>query len=226
MFFRTLACLPALVGAWNDRGGGLARSVGSWQDRLIDEQALDRPDLLGDRSPRWFNMSRLGEVLTDSDPPVHALIVWNCNPLVIVPNAELTRRGLERDDLFTIVHEQFLTDTARYADIVLPATTQIEATDVVPAWGHLWMGWNEAAIEPLGESVSNGELFRRIAGAMGLTEPSLYDDDETILRRLAPERRPRRPATRRMGTGAIPRRRPAVGERRVPDRVRQGRVRQ
>ena len=104
-------------------------------------------------------MSRLGEALTDSDPPVHAMIVWNSNPLVIVPNAELTRRGLERDDLFTIVHEQFLTDTARYADIVLPATTQIEATDVVPAWGHLWMGWNEAAIEPLGEAVSNSELL-------------------------------------------------------------------
>ncbi len=128
-------------------------------------------------------MSRLGEVLTDPalDPPVAAMIVWNANPLVTVPNAELVRRGLARDDLFTVVHEQFLTDTARYADIVLPATTQIETTDVVPAWGHLWMGWNEAAIAPLGESCSNTELFRRLAGAMGFDEPALFDDDETLL---------------------------------------------
>ena len=82
---------------------------------------------------------------------------------------------MARDDLFTVVHEQFLTDTARYADIVLPATTQLETTDVVPAWGHLWMGWNEAAIEPLGEACSNTELFRRLAGAMGLHEPALFD---------------------------------------------------
>ena len=183
MFYRTLAVLPALVGAWADRGGGLSRSVGSYHDALIDEAVLSRPDLLAGRSPRTLNMSRLGEALTDPalEPPVAAMIVWNSNPLVIVPNAELTRRGLARDDLFTVVHEQFLTDTARYADIVLPATTQLESTDVVPAWGHLWMGWNEAAIEPLGEACSNTELFRRLAAAMGLTEPALFDDDESLL---------------------------------------------
>ena len=93
---------------------------------------------------------------------------------------------MARDDLFTVVHEQFLTDTAKYADIVLPATTHIEADDVTTAWGHLWMGWNEAAIEPLGEAVSNSECFRRIAGAMGLTEPSLFDDDLTMLRDSLP----------------------------------------
>jgi anaerobic selenocysteine-containing dehydrogenase len=183
MFYRTLAVLPALVGAWADRGGGLARSVGSYHNAVVDEAALERPDLLAGRTPRVINMSRLGEALTDPGltPPVAAMIVWNSNPLVIVPNAELTRRGLERDDLFTVVHEQFLTDTARYADIVLPATTQIETTDVVPAWGHLWLGWNEAAIAPVGESCSNTELFRRLAAAMGLTEPALFDDDETLL---------------------------------------------
>ena len=128
-------------------------------------------------------MSRLGDILTDDtlDPPVHAVVLWNANPVVSVPNAEAIRRGLARDDLFTVVHEQFLTDTARYADIVLPATTQIEQDDVVPAWGHLWMGWNGKAIEPLGESCSNTELFRRLARAMGYTEPSLFDDDETLL---------------------------------------------
>jgi anaerobic selenocysteine-containing dehydrogenase len=183
MFYRTLAVLPALVGAWADRGGGLSRSVGSYHDALVDEAALVRPDLLAGRTPRVINMSRLGEALTDPglDPPVAAMIVWNSNPLVVVPNAELTRRGLARDDLFTVVHEQFLTDTARYADIVLPATTQIESTDVVTSWGHLWMGWNEAAIAPLGESCSNTELFRRLAAAMGLAEPALFDDDATLL---------------------------------------------
>ncbi|MGI9029836.1 MAG: molybdopterin-containing oxidoreductase family protein, partial [Ilumatobacteraceae bacterium] len=184
MFYRTLAVLPALVGAWQDRGGGLARSVGSYQDALVDEAALLRPDLLAGRTPRLLNMSRLGEILTDPslDPPVAALVVWNCNPLVVVPNAELVRRGLARHDLFTVVHEQFVTDSARYAEVVLPATTQIETTDVVPSWGHLWMGWNEAAIDPLGESRSNTELFRRLAAAMGLDEPALYADDEILLR--------------------------------------------
>ena len=184
MLFRTMAVLPALVGAWQDRGGGLARSVGSYQDALVDGPAVTRPDLLAGRTPRTLNMSRLGEILTDPelDPPVSALIVWNCNPLVIVPNAELVRRGLARDDLFTVVHEQFVTDTARYADLVLPATTQLESTDVVLSWGHLWMGWNEAAIAPRGESCSNPELFRRIAAAMDLDEPALRADDETLLR--------------------------------------------
>jgi anaerobic selenocysteine-containing dehydrogenase len=186
MFYRTLACLPALTGAWRDRGGGFFRSVGSWQDLLVDDDALARPDLLAGREVRTLNMSRLGHILLDEQPPVRAMIVWNSNPLVIVPNADAARRGMARDDLFTVVHEQFLTDTAQYADIVLPATTHIEATDVTPAWGHLWMGWNEAAIEPLGEAVSNTECFRRIAGAMGLTEPSLFDDDLTILRESLP----------------------------------------
>ena len=182
MFYRTLACLPALTGAWAELGGGLFRSVGSWQDELVDEHALARPDLLAGRQVRTLNMSRLGEILLDEQPPVRAMIVWNSNPLVIVPNADAARDGMARDDLFTIVHEQFLTDTAKYADIVLPATTHIEADDVTLAWGHLWMGWNEAAIEPLGEAVSNSECFRRIAGAMGLTEPSLFHDDMTVLR--------------------------------------------
>ena len=189
MFFRTLACLPALVGAWQHRGGGLARSVGVWADELIDGQALHRPDLLAGRAPRWLNMSRLGEALTDPalDPPVTAMLVWSANPLVVTPNAELVRRGLARDDLFTVVHEQFLTDTARYADIVLPATTQLESTDVVPAWGHLWLGWNEAAIAPAGEAVSNSELHRRLAAAMGFTDPALFDDDLTVIRAALPE---------------------------------------
>ncbi len=190
MFFRTLACLPALTGAWRDRGGGYSRSVGFWTESQIDHGALSRPDLIpthaSGNGPRTVNMSRLGAVLTDLEPPIHAMIVWNCNPLVTVPNAELIRRGLARDDLFTIVHEQFVTDTARYADIVLPATTQIEADDVVFPWGHLWVTYNHAAVEPLGEACNNTELFRRVATAMQLDEPSLYDDDDTLMRDALP----------------------------------------
>jgi anaerobic selenocysteine-containing dehydrogenase len=195
MFFRTLACIPALTGAWRDVGGGFSRSVGTWTERQIDSDALSRPDFMptdgeGNPTPRTVNMSRLGEVLTDltgsAHSPIHALIVWNCNPLVTVPNAEMVRRGFERDDLFTVVHEQFMTDTARYADIVLPATTQIEADDIVFPWGHLWVSYNKAAIPPVGESCSNTELFRRLAAAMDLAEPSLFDDDETLMRQALP----------------------------------------
>jgi anaerobic selenocysteine-containing dehydrogenase len=187
MFFRTLACLPALVGAWQDRGGGLARSTGVWSGSVVDGNALQRPDLLAGRQPRWVNMSRLAEILSETtDPPIRGLLVWNCNPLVITPNVEKIRVGVLRDDLFMVVHEQFITDTARYADIVLPATTQIEATDVVAPWGHLWLSWNEAAIEPCGEAVSNSELFRRLAAAMGYTEPELFDDDMTVIHQSLP----------------------------------------
>lgn len=184
MFFRTLACLPALTGAWRHRGGGLARSVGAWTDINIDESVLEAPHLAPAGGRRAVNMNHLGRALTDPamDPPVQALFVWNGNPLVSVPNAELTRRGLARDDLFTVVSEQFLTDTARYADVVFPAATQIEQTDVVPAWGHLYLGWNEAAIPPLGDAVPNTELWRRLARAMGFTEPELFEDDESLLR--------------------------------------------
>ncbi len=195
MFHRTLACLPLLTGAWAERGGGIAKSVGSYTEGHIDGLALLRPDLEranGRQEPRTLNMSHLGRILTTphageaTGPGVHALVNWNCNPLVTVPEAELVRRGMERDDLFTVVHEQFLTDTARYADIVLPAASQIESDDVVLPWGHLWIGWNAAAIDPPGEACSNTEMFRRLGRAMGYTEPSLFDDDDTLLRAALP----------------------------------------
>ncbi|MGH9286872.1 MAG: molybdopterin-containing oxidoreductase family protein [Acidimicrobiales bacterium] len=184
MFFRTLACLPALTGAWRHRGGGLARSVGAWIDTNVDESAFEPPPLAPPTARRAINMNHLGRALTDPamEPPVKALFVWNGNPLVSVPNAELTRRGLAREDLFMVASEQFLTDSARYADVIFPATTQIEQTDVVPSWGHLYLGWNAAAIPPLGEAVPNTELWRRLARAMGFTEPELFEDDESLLR--------------------------------------------
>lgn len=189
MHYRTLAVLPALVGAWRDRGGGYSRSVGIWQDELIDEPyLLDTAGIESiSRGPHGFDrrvisMNRLGDVLTDAAlaPGIHALFVWGANPVVTVPHATLIRRGMARDDLFTVVHEQFLTDTARYADVIFPATTQIEAPDVVQSWGHLWMGWNEPAIAPRGEACSNTELFRRLAAAMGFDDPALLESDESL----------------------------------------------
>ena len=192
MFHRTLSCLPALTGAWAERGGGVSKSTGDWTECQMDVDAILRPDLEVGNS-RTLNMSRLGQILThphageNDGPAVHAFINWNCNPVVTTPNAELIKQGLLRDDIFTVVHEQFLTDTAKYADIVLPATTQIEADDIVFSWGSLHTNYNNAAIPPLGESVSNPELFRRLAGAMGYTEPALFDDDETLMREGAPD---------------------------------------
>jgi anaerobic selenocysteine-containing dehydrogenase len=186
MFFRALACLPALVGAWRHRGGGVARSVGVWCDEAVDMAAIARPDLAraGTRR-RELPMVRVAEWLQDATadggPPVRALVVVGGNPVVTVPDSAGIERGLARDDLFTVVHEQFLTDTARWADIVLPATTQIEAVDVVTSWGHLYLGWNEPAIAPVGDSVSNSELHRRLAAALGCTEPALFDDDHQVL---------------------------------------------
>ena len=142
MAVRNVACLPALVGAWRQRGGGLQlSSSGSFE---LDLSGIERPDLLGDRRPRTFNMNRLGEALSldpelrrrahvrmwpndqlpsSSGPPVHALIVYNCNPAATLPDQGRVIRGLERSDLFTVVFDQVLNDTARYADVLLPATT-------------------------------------------------------------------------------------------------------
>jgi anaerobic selenocysteine-containing dehydrogenase len=181
MFFRTLACLPALTGSWRHRGGGLARSVGSWSDVNVDDSVFAAPHLAGGKERRGLNAVHLSRSLTDPAVGVNALFVWNCNPLVTVPNAQLIRKGLEREDLLCVVSEHFMTDTAMYADVIFPATTQIEQTDVVTAWGHLYVGYNHAAIAPLGESVPNTELWRRLARAMGYTEPELFESDESLM---------------------------------------------
>jgi anaerobic selenocysteine-containing dehydrogenase len=183
MMFRTIACLPALIGAWKLRGGGLVRSTFAVLGEMLNFDKLMRPDLARSES-RVFNMARLGAILNDSalDPKVDALLVYNCNPAVIAPNAASVRRGLEREDLLTVVLDQFVTDTAKYADYVFPASTEIEKLDIVPSWGFLNIALNRPAIEPLGESVSNTEFFRRLSKAMGLAEPSLFDDDETLIR--------------------------------------------
>jgi anaerobic selenocysteine-containing dehydrogenase len=182
MAVRTIACLPAITGAWRDIGGGILLSTSGTFP--VDEAALHRPDLIPPGT-RTINMSQLGRVLTDPNmsPPVKALFVYNSNPGAVAPEQEVVRRGLAREDLFTVVHDLFMTDTADFADFVLPATTTLEQYDIHKAYGHLYLSLSKPAIPPVGESVANTELFRRLAARMGLTDPCLQETDESMARK-------------------------------------------
>ena len=178
---RAIACLPGLIGAWKHVGGGLLQ-LPIWAFP-VKWEVLMRPDLQPEKM-RVLNSWRLGPALTGElgfDPPIKALFVYNANPMAMVTEQAKLEQGLEREDLFTVVSEHFLTDTARYADIVLPATTQLEQKDIMFSWGHLYLSYNNPAIEPLGETVSNTELFRRLAKAMGIEDPSFYRTDDEII---------------------------------------------
>ncbi len=183
MAVRTIACLPAVAGHWRRAGGGLQLSTS--RNFRYNVAALQRDDL----SPpvRTINMIRLGEALTLPDagvggPPVKALVVYNSNPAAVAPDHSTVRQGLARDDLFTVVLEHFQTDTADWADYVLPATTQLEHWDVHMAYGHHYATLNRPAIAPVGESLPNTEIFRRLAGAMDLDHDCLRDDDLSLIR--------------------------------------------
>jgi anaerobic selenocysteine-containing dehydrogenase len=175
---RTISCLPALVGAWRDRGGGILGPTSWAAYSALDQDALAGPQ----PDTRAVNMVRLGHALTELDPPVHALVVYNSNPATTAPDSTRVMRGLARDDLFTVVLEHFLTDTARYADVVLPATTQVEHVDLVPSWGHTYVTYNEPAIAPVGDALPNTEIFRRLAGAMGFDGEAFEATDEELAR--------------------------------------------
>jgi anaerobic selenocysteine-containing dehydrogenase len=181
MQFRTMACLPVLTGAWRHRGGGLARSTHKLQFAVLAKDRVEMPEV---HKPgvRVLNMRDIGRDLCELRPPIRSLIVYGANPMVSMPNQNRIREGLLRDDLFTVVHDLFVTDTALYADYVLPATSQIEHLDLSPAWGHLYLALNRPAIPPRGESVSNTELFRRLARALGRTDAYLFESDESMLR--------------------------------------------
>ncbi len=183
MMFRTLACLPVITGAWRYRGGGLARSTGAFQFSALNTAGLLKPETW-QPDCRSLNMRDLGRILhLEADKgAVRSLLVYNSNPAVTMPNQNLVRRGLQREDLFTVVHDLFLTETARFADLVLPATSQLEHLDIVPSWGHHYLSLNRPAIAPCGQSVCNTELFRRLAAAMGRDETWLYESDEQLLR--------------------------------------------
>ncbi len=186
---RAIACLPALIGAWRHRAGGLLLS--SSGQFPIDKAALQRPDLLAGRSdnklPRTINMITIGnDLLADSSPAfgpkIEALIVYNSNPVAVAPESGKVVEGFAREDLFTVVLEHFQTDTADYADYVLPATTQLEHWDVHSAYGHTDALLNRPAIAPLGLAKTNTQIFRELAARMKFTEPCFADDDETLCR--------------------------------------------
>jgi len=178
---RAIACLPALAGHWRDAAGGLLlSSSGTFE---VDEAALTRPDLLAGRTPRTINMSAIGQALAQADPPIEAIVVYNSNPVAVAPQSGSVARGFAREDLFTVVLEHFLTDTADYADYVLPATTQLEHLDVHRSYGHLYVVANNPAIEPLGEALPNSEIFRRLAARLGFSEACFRESDEQIAAR-------------------------------------------
>jgi anaerobic selenocysteine-containing dehydrogenase len=178
---RTIACLPAVTGAWRDVGGGVLLSTsGTFPVRA---SALERPDLTPPGT-RTLNMSQLGRVLNDPTlaPPVKALFVYNSNPAAVAPDQDQVLKGLRREDLFTVVHELFPTDTVDYADLVLPATTTLEHYDIHKAYGHLYLSLSRPAIAPEGESKPNTEVFRLLAARMSLEDPCLFESDEALAR--------------------------------------------
>jgi anaerobic selenocysteine-containing dehydrogenase len=181
MTLRTLACLPALVGAWGRPGGGIFFPTSTifpvdW-DSLEGENLRPNP-------PASFNMNRLGDVLTNGSPKISSLYVFNANPLAVLFNQNRLLAGLLRKDLFTVVHELFFTDTTNYADIVLPATTQFEQVDLHASYYHLSLQLNQQAIEPMGECKSNLESFNLLARAMGFEEPCFKQDSWDVIEEM------------------------------------------
>jgi anaerobic selenocysteine-containing dehydrogenase len=181
MAVRAICMLPALTGHWRDAGGGFLLSQSSAYG--FNSKALERPDLMLAPIPREINMIELGKALTQvNDPPVKAMLVYNSNPANVAPNQKKVLQGLSREDLFLVVHEQLFTDTCKWADIVLPATSQLEHLDLMYSYWHLYLQLNEPAIAPLGEAIPNTELFRRLAAAMGFADPCFRDSDEELVR--------------------------------------------
>ena len=179
--YSTIASLPALTGAWRDRGGGCSY-IPMATASAVSSYPLEGADLLP-HPVRTINMAQLGDALTDPAlaPPVKALVCWNSNPASIAPDQRRVLEGLRRDDLFTVVLEQFMTDTAIHADVVLPATTQLEHLDVVFSWGHHYLTWSEPAIAPVGEAKPNTETFRLLARRLGLDDPVFSESDEEMI---------------------------------------------
>ncbi|NMM36565.1 MAG: molybdopterin oxidoreductase family protein [Glaciimonas sp.] len=183
MAVRNVACLPALVGSWRHAAGGILLSSSDAFPK--DRATLERPDLLAGRTPRSINMVTIGDDLLraaspEFGPKIEALIVYNSNPVAVAPESDKVAQGFAREDLFTVVLEHFQTDTADYADILLPATTQLEHVDIHSTYGHLYMMANNPAIAPLGQAKPNTEIFRMLAARMGFVEPCFQDSDDAI----------------------------------------------
>jgi anaerobic selenocysteine-containing dehydrogenase len=182
MAVRTITCLPAIIGSWRHPGGGALLTTSGAAD--FDMDRLTRPDL-SPPGTRLINMNQLSEALAGElpGPPVLALYVYNSNPAAVVPNQAKVLAGLRRDDLFVVVHELFATDTVDYADIVLPATSQLEHVDLHNAYGHHDVMYNPPAIAPRGQCLSNNDVFRALAKRLDF-EPELFPDDETLIRQV------------------------------------------
>jgi anaerobic selenocysteine-containing dehydrogenase len=182
MAVRTISCIPGVTGDWRFAGGGVCYDTRGHFG--LNWPALWRDDLRR-RPARALHMTRLGEGLLEvDDPPVKVLFIYASNPAASVPHQTKVRHGLAREDLFTVVVDHFRTDTTRYADIVLPATMAIEHADLLIAYGHLYVAWNEPAVSPPGECLPTTEIFRRLARRLGLDEPALYDSDEEMARQV------------------------------------------
>lgn len=182
MTCRAIACLPALTGAYaHPAGGALLASSGAFGP---GDAVLERRDLLPTPAPRTLNMIHLGRWLTDPDldPPVMALYVYNSNPAAVCPNANRVLAGLAREDLFTVVHEQMVTDTADYADLLLPATTSLEHRDLYRSFGHLYLQLAEPVLPPPGEARSNWQVFRSLAQALGVAREHYARSEEELIR--------------------------------------------
>jgi len=182
---RLIAILPCLIGAWRNPSGGVLLSASGWFPKSVS--ALQRPELLAGRAPRALNMTTLGDdLLRESNaefgPKVEALVVYNSNPMSIAPESPKVARGMLREDLFTVVLEHFMTDTADYADYVLPATTQLEHLDVHLSYGHTYALLNTPAIAPLGEAKPNTQIFRELAAYMGFSDECFSESDEAMAR--------------------------------------------
>jgi anaerobic selenocysteine-containing dehydrogenase len=179
MCIRTIACLPALTGQWLVKGGGAIKSNSGYL--ALNTRSLQRPDLLQNKHTRIINMNLLGQALLELDPPIKSLFVYGTNPAVVAPNSNKVRKGLAREDLFVVVHDLFLTETAKYADIVLPATSSFENTDLYTSYWHHYVQIQQPVIERYGESKSNVEVFQLLAKKMGFKDPCLYETEAEMI---------------------------------------------
>jgi anaerobic selenocysteine-containing dehydrogenase len=182
MTVRAITCLPAVVGAWAKVGGGLLSSIGTGS--AFDMKAITREDFIQEPT-RIVNMNQLGHALQNmSNPPIMSMYVYHSNPAVVAPDQNAVLKGLMREDLFTIVHERFMTDTARYADLVLPATSSLEHSDIYRSYGHYCVQRAYPVIPPVGEAKANWDVFRLLANAMGFEEPFFQQTTDEIIQQL------------------------------------------